>query len=104
MENKIVKAEHRVPGGMKLGYGLGDFGANMVYQSVMLYLIRRGGTLQIEHDRHITGLFPLRTWLELMEEAGFSVQKLPCHQDSEPRQSILLAGTLKQGRSGQFRR
>jgi len=73
-------------------------------ESVMFYLIRRAGRLQIEHDRHITGLFAMRTWLELMEEAGFSVERLRCHEGGEPRQSILLVGTLKPAGSGQFRR
>jgi len=39
MKNTMTAAQNRVPAGMKLGYGLGDFGANMVYQSVMLYLM-----------------------------------------------------------------
>jgi glycoside/pentoside/hexuronide:cation symporter, GPH family len=39
MKISQVEAVDRVPFKMKLGYGVGDFGANMVYQSIMLYLM-----------------------------------------------------------------
>jgi len=69
-------------------------------ESIFLYLIREGGELRIETDRHITGLFPQQTWITLMERAGFKVEVYPCqHQDGDPRQSVLQVGTLveKQG-------
>jgi hypothetical protein len=62
-------------------------------ESIMFYLIREGGELRIEQDRHVTGLFPLQTWLDLMEKAGFSVEQLRCENGDDPRQSVLLVGT-----------
>jgi hypothetical protein len=66
-----------------------------VIESIMFYLIRTGGTLRIEQDRHISGLFPLHTWLDLMQKAGFFVEQYPCREGDERRQSILLVGTLQ---------
>jgi hypothetical protein len=64
-------------------------------ESVMTYLIRRGGEVRIEHDRHVTGLFPKRTWLRLIEEAGFDVEEWPCRHGDDPRQAVLLVGILR---------
>ena len=63
-------------------------------ESIMFYLIREGGELRVEQDRHVTGLFPLRTWLDLMAEAGFAVGQFPCKHGNDPRQSVLLIGTM----------
>ncbi len=40
---------------------------------------------------------PIQTWVDLMAEAGFAVEKkaYPVHND--PRQAYLLVGTLKAG-------
>jgi hypothetical protein len=36
------------------------------------YLLReRDGSTSVEHDRHVTGLFPRDTWLGLLAEVGF---------------------------------
>ena len=43
------------------------------YEAVITYLIRRGGKLEIYNDCHIIGLFPLKTWLTLLEDIGFEV-------------------------------
>jgi hypothetical protein len=64
-------------------------------ESIMFYLIREGGELRIEQDRHVTGLFPLQTWIDLMAEAGFMVEQFPCKHGDDPRQSILLVGTVE---------
>lgn len=37
-----------------------------------VYLLREpDGSARVEHDRHITGLFPRQTWLDLLAGAGF---------------------------------
>ncbi|MFQ5570970.1 MAG: hypothetical protein ACE5G0_14925 [Rhodothermales bacterium] len=46
-----------------------------IIESIMVYLIREGGRLRIEHDRHVIGLFSLQEWLDLMAEAGFEVEQ-----------------------------
>ena len=40
-------------------------------ESVFFFLLQEAGGLRIEQDRHITGLFPAATWLNLLDEAGF---------------------------------
>jgi SAM-dependent methyltransferase len=36
------------------------------------YLLReRDGSVRVEHDRHLEGIFPRATWLRLIAEAGF---------------------------------
>lgn len=41
------------------------------------YLLEDAGNLRIEQDRHIYGLFPLRAWQTLIEQAGFAFEKVP---------------------------
>ena len=41
------------------------------FEGVMVFLIRRRGELTIETDHSVCGLFPLQTWLELLEGVGF---------------------------------
>jgi hypothetical protein len=33
----------------------------------------RDGTVRVEHDRHVEGIFPRETWLNVLEGAGFEV-------------------------------
>ncbi len=38
----------------------------------MVYMLREGqDQISVEYDRHIIGIFPRSTWLELFEQAGF---------------------------------
>jgi SAM-dependent methyltransferase len=41
-------------------------------EDTFVYLIRRGGKQQVEVDHHVSGIFGLQTWLDLMTEAGFT--------------------------------
>lgn len=50
--------------------------ADTTYESVFVFLIRRGGKLTIETDRHLGGLFPLQTWQTALEEVGFEATLL----------------------------
>lgn len=59
------------------------------------YLLRQGGRLQIEQDRHVLGLFPLATWVGLLEEVGFAVEKVPYDVHDDHREAYLLAGELR---------
>ena len=40
-----------------------------------MYLVRRGGGLEIETDRHVCGIFALETWRGLLKEVGFEVSE-----------------------------
>ena len=46
------------------------------YTADYAYLLRdTDGSVQVAHDRHICGLFPRTTWLELIDAAGFSAER-----------------------------
>ena len=51
--------------------------SDMEVESTYTYTIKRDGTVNVETDTHITGLFPINTWVGLLEEAGFSVDLIP---------------------------
>ncbi len=66
-------------------------------ESIMVYVIREGGRSSLELDRHILGLFPLRTWLARMEGAGFLVEQHRLELASGPGQLVMLVGTREPG-------
>lgn len=46
------------------------------YEGTMVYLIREGGQLRVETDRHILGLFSLDVWRRALMEAGFGIHEV----------------------------
>ena len=48
--------------------------ADTQVESTYTYTIKKDGETTIEVDTHVTGLFPLNTWANLMGQAGFSVE------------------------------
>ena len=45
------------------------------YEATFIYLIRVGGKLEICTDRHLCGIFTLKTWTELLKKTGFEVKQ-----------------------------
>lgn len=45
------------------------------FEATFVFLIRRAGEFSVEVDRHVLGLFPLATWIDLMKETGFAVDE-----------------------------
>jgi SAM-dependent methyltransferase len=64
-------------------------------ESIMIYIIREAGRTSLELDRHITGLFPLKTWLDLMGEAGFEVERHRMKLSTGPGSFEMLVGTRR---------
>ena len=62
---------------------------------ILFYLIREGKTLRIEQDVHTLGLFPIKTWLTLMTQAGFTVEKRDNSIHDDGREAYLLIGTKR---------
>jgi hypothetical protein len=62
--------------------------ADSTYTVDYSYLLReRDGSVHVEWDRHIEGLFPRADWLRLLTEAGFEPERLPFdHSELEPGQ------------------
>lgn len=43
------------------------------FETTFVFLVRRKGRLQVHSDRHTMGLFPLDTWIRLLEVRGYRV-------------------------------
>jgi SAM-dependent methyltransferase len=46
------------------------------YEATFIYLIRVGGKLKVHTDRHLCGIFKLKTWLGLLRATGFEVKQV----------------------------
>ena len=69
-----------------------------VLESVFIYIIKdEGGRVTVEEDRHITGIFSIHTWLDLMENAGFRAKRVPYPVHEDGRDGYLLVGALDGG-------
>lgn len=58
------------------------------------YLLREGADVRVEHDRHVCGLFPRATWLDLMAQAGFRAESRPSLTDEDAGQEAFVAVKL----------
>jgi SAM-dependent methyltransferase len=47
--------------------------AGSIYEAAYAFLIRQGGRLKIENDRHLLGIFRTNIWIELLQKTGFTV-------------------------------
>lgn len=58
------------------------------------YLLREpDGSVRVEHDRHIEGIFARAEWLQAMTDAGFEARMVPCpHSDLEPGSYEVFVG------------
>ena len=58
------------------------------------YLLRGpDGSVRVEHDRHIEGIFARAEWLQAMTDAGFGARMVPCpHSDLEPGSYEVFVG------------
>jgi len=45
------------------------------YEATFIYLIRVGGKLEVHTDRHLCGIFKLKTWLGFLKATGFEVKQ-----------------------------
>ncbi len=43
-------------------------------ESVFFFILKEGGALRIEQDRHLTGLFATDTWLRLLSDSAFDAE------------------------------
>ncbi len=46
-------------------------------EALMWYLIEEDGSLRVEEDHHVLGVFSTETWLRLIAEPGFTTGKVP---------------------------
>ncbi len=65
------------------------------------YLLRKAdGSVQVEHDRHVEGLFARGDWLRLLAEVGFEPSVEPLvHSEVEPGSCEMFVGRKPDGAS-----
>ncbi len=63
-------------------------------ESIYSYMIQTEGSVRIEHDVHINGLFPVSTWIGLLEEAGFSAERVSLPGNEGGYGGNMFIGTL----------
>ena len=63
-------------------------------ESFFTYDINEDGVRRVERDIHVTGIFPIATWLALMEEAGFRTERIPIPGDGDGCGEHLFCGLL----------
>ena len=60
--------------------------SDSTYTVDFAYLLReRSGSVRVDQDRHVLGLFARREWFRLLAEVGFEARAVPIrHRDPEP--------------------
>jgi SAM-dependent methyltransferase len=71
--------------------------SDTTYVSDFAYLLREGGEVRCVQDRHVLGLFPRATWLQLLERAGLEAGRIVAPPDEEQAGAELFVG--KKGRA-----
>ena len=69
--------------------------SDTTYVSDFAYLLREGDGMRCVQDRHLCGLFPRATWLELIERAGLDARRIVAPADEEPAGAELFVGRSK---------
>ena len=55
------------------------------------------GSVRVERDRHVEGLFARQRWLDLLAEVGFEARSVPfVHPEVEPGRHEMFAGRRPQ--------
>ncbi len=69
--------------------------SDTMVESYFTYTIEERGSRRVERDVHVTGLFPIATWLALMEESGFRTDRIPLPGDGDGCGENLFCGVLE---------
>lgn len=93
----VIHSTHRDNGRelTLIEYGYDPDPNDTTVDTVFFFVLNEDGNLRIEQDHHTVGLFPLETWLRLMNEAGFDVEKWGYPVGEQPDYSFLLVGVLR---------
>ena len=58
------------------------------------YLLKEGDTVRVEHDRHVNGVFPRRTWIRVLGDAGLDATG-STHVFSDDTKCEIFAGVKR---------
>lgn len=75
--------------------------ADTTYVVDYAYLLRESdGSMRVEHDRHVEGLFARAEWLQWLTDAGFEPKVVPLeHSELEPGRHEVFVGRRAEGPS-----
>ena len=68
--------------------------SDTVVESHFTYTITEKGSRRVERDIHVTGLFPIATWMALMEDSGFRTERIPLPGDGDGCGEHMFCGLL----------
>ena len=68
--------------------------ADSTYLVDMAYILRaEDGSVRVEYDQHVEGLFPRAEWLQIMTDVGFQPEVVPFeHSEIDPCSMELFLG------------
>ena len=66
-----------------------------VVESHFTYTITEKGARRVERDIHVTGIFPIATWMTLLEETGFTAERIPLPGDGDGCGEHLFCAVLR---------
>jgi len=66
-------------------------------ESIYSYMIQVEGSVRLERDVHINGLFPVSTWMGLLDEAGYSAVRVCLPGNEGGYGGNMFIGTLPTG-------
>ena len=69
--------------------------ADTLVESQFTYTITENGAVRLERDIHVTGIFPIATWMSLLEETGFTTDRIPLPGDGDGCGEHLFCGVLR---------
>ena len=69
--------------------------ADTLVESQFTYTITENGAVRVERDIHVTGIFPIATWMSLLEETGFTAGRIPLPGDGDGCGEHLFCGVLR---------
>ena len=69
--------------------------ADTLVESQFTYTITENGASRVERDIHVTGIFPIATWMSLLEETGFTADRIPLPGDGDDCGEHLFCGVLR---------
>jgi len=77
-----------------LGWTWDPDAEDTLYTVDYAFLLREAdGSVRVEHDRHVEGVFPRRVWLELLSDAGFDAGRVPIvHAELAPEERDVFVG------------
>jgi trans-aconitate methyltransferase len=98
-EEKVISGGSAAEDGRALHFLEWDFDPDPADATITvefaLMLREPGGTVRVEHDSHIAGLFDQATWLRLMTEAGLAPLAVDVHDPYAGQHEVFVARRLR---------